>query len=107
MQEVQACEEKKIEKEAKHKTQEKEVLETEIESKVQIRDENFKTEKAMDELSGATEHIDEDHLKSKRNCSVPQVALREVREDGSQQVINDHVTTAGFNFNNSLLFELD
>ncbi|XP_044231620.1 protein kintoun [Thunnus albacares] len=37
----------------------------------------------------------------------PPVLLREIDQDGNETVISDHSTSAGFTFQNSLLYELD
>ncbi|KAJ0008935.1 hypothetical protein NQD34_016349 [Periophthalmus magnuspinnatus] len=103
-----------VKKEEIYEIQDKE--EEGLESKHLIKMEKEQSEKASEDLPGtsepvtAAEKVGEDLLKSERdfeNTSVPLVLLREVREDGSQCVISDHVTTAGFSFHNSLLFELD
>ncbi|XP_072313538.1 protein kintoun-like [Eucyclogobius newberryi] len=116
IQEVQACVEKKVEREAIQELQEEKESETELESKAPIRDDFIETEKASEDLPGAPESVraaeemNEDLLKSERdisNSSDPPVLLTEVREDGSLRALSDHVTTAGFSFHNSLLFELD
>ncbi|XP_072291268.1 protein kintoun-like [Eucyclogobius newberryi] len=115
IQEVQACMEKKVESEAIREIQEEKTFETELESKAPIRDDFIKTEKALKDLPGASEPIraaeemneDLESEKDIANNSVPPDLLMEVREDGSLRPISDHVTTAGFSFHNSLLFELD
>ncbi|XP_029981817.1 protein kintoun [Sphaeramia orbicularis] len=60
------------------------------------------------------EGIDEDDLTTEQvfpnlihEDKPPPMLLREVSEDGSEKVISDHSTSAGFTFQNSLLFELD
>lgn len=37
----------------------------------------------------------------------PPVSLREIDQDGNVTVFNDHATSAGFLFQNSLMYELD
>ncbi|XP_061157966.1 protein kintoun [Syngnathus typhle] len=37
----------------------------------------------------------------------PPVSLREIDQDGNETVFSDHATSAGFTFQNSLLYELD
>ncbi|KAJ0062725.1 hypothetical protein NL108_004358 [Boleophthalmus pectinirostris] len=110
---VQTCVEKEAEKEETYQIQDKEAG---LESKDLIKTETDQLRKALEDLPGASEtvtaaeEVDEDLLKPERdfeNTSVPPVLLREVKEDGLEQVISDHVTTAGFSFQNSLLFELD
>ncbi len=61
-----------------------------------------------------TENMDEDDLPTEQifhepehNNKPPPVILREIDEDGNENVISDHSTSAGFIFQNSLMFELD
>jgi len=37
----------------------------------------------------------------------PPVLLREIDKDGNETIISDHSTSAGFIFQNSLIYELD
>lgn len=37
----------------------------------------------------------------------PPAVLTEIDEDGRQTIISDHCTSAGFTFQNSLMYELD
>ncbi|XP_041669153.1 protein kintoun-like [Cheilinus undulatus] len=53
-----------------------------------------------EELLGKPEHKDSRPL-------LPSVLLREIDEDGNEKVISDHSVSAGFIFENSLMFELD
>ncbi|KAM9341288.1 protein kintoun [Symphorus nematophorus] len=60
------------------------------------------------------ENIDEDDLpteqileNSDHDNKPPHVLLREIDEDGNEKVISDHSTSAGFIFQNSLMYELD
>ncbi|XP_029900764.1 protein kintoun [Myripristis murdjan] len=58
------------------------------------------------------EDIDEDDLMTEQtfpvhHTSPPPVVLREIDEDRNERVISDHSTSAGFIFQNSLLYELD
>lgn len=41
------------------------------------------------------------------NNRPPLVLLREIDKDGNEKVISDHSTSAGFIFQNSLMYELD
>lgn len=72
------------------------------------------TEEPATEPAKRAEDLDEDDLtteqvfeKPKPKNNLPPVSLREINEDGSERVITDHVTSAGFSFQNSLMFELD
>ncbi|XP_059209024.1 protein kintoun [Centropristis striata] len=57
--------------------------------------------------------VDEDDLPTEQifqspvNDKQPPVVLREIDEDGNETIISDHVTCAGFIFQNSLIYELD
>ncbi|KAM9777627.1 protein kintoun [Neosynchiropus ocellatus] len=55
--------------------------------------------------------VDEDDLPSEQIVQtpefVPPAVLREVGKDGKETIIYDHSTSAGFTFQNSLMFELD
>ncbi|KAK2826022.1 hypothetical protein Q5P01_020236 [Channa striata] len=53
------------------------------------------------------EDIDEDDLPTKHDVKAPPVALREIDEDGNEKIISDHSTTAGINFQNTMMYELD
>lgn len=60
------------------------------------------------------EDIDEDDLPTEqifhhpeRGSKHPPVVLREVDKDGNETIISDHTTSAGFIFQNTLMFELD
>ncbi|KAM4625875.1 protein kintoun, partial [Polymixia lowei] len=62
----------------------------------------------------AEEEIDEDDLLTEQtfllpghNGKAPPALLRETDEHGKETVISDHSTSAGFTFQNSLLYELD
>ncbi|KAM8833674.1 protein kintoun isoform 2-T2 [Synchiropus picturatus] len=61
--------------------------------------------------SGSNDGVDEDDLPSEQILQtpvfVPPAVLREVGKDGKETIICDHHTSAGFTFQNSLLFELD
>ncbi|KAF7668698.1 hypothetical protein LDENG_00298410 [Lucifuga dentata] len=63
--------------------------------------------------SGNREDTDEDDLtteqifKNSEHENKPLVLLREIDEDGNEMVISDHSTSAGFIFQNSLMYELD
>lgn len=37
----------------------------------------------------------------------PPAVLTEIDEDGNETIISDHSTSAGFTFQNSLIYELD
>lgn len=59
-------------------------------------------------------NIDEDHLRTEQifqtteqDNKPPPVLLREIDEDGNEKIISDHSTSAGFIFQNSLMYELD
>ncbi|XP_034078347.1 protein kintoun isoform X1 [Gymnodraco acuticeps] len=56
--------------------------------------------------------VDEDDLPTEqifrpKKSRTPPALLREIDEDGNETVISDHSTSAGFIFQNSLMFELD
>lgn len=60
------------------------------------------------------EETDDDDLPTERVSPVledkkkpPPVILREIDEDGNETVITDHSTSAGFAFQNTLMYELD
>ncbi|XP_030575307.1 protein kintoun [Archocentrus centrarchus] len=60
------------------------------------------------------EEMDEDDLPKEQispsledNRKPPPVILREIDEDGNEIVITDHSTSAGFTFQNTLMYELD
>uniref|UniRef100_A0A3Q0T943 Protein kintoun n=1 Tax=Amphilophus citrinellus TaxID=61819 RepID=A0A3Q0T943_AMPCI len=60
------------------------------------------------------EETDEDDLPKEQispiledNRKPPPVILREIDEDGNEIVITDHSTSAGFTFQNTLMYELD
>lgn len=60
------------------------------------------------------EDVDEDDLPMKQifhttehDNKPPLVLLREVDKDGNVQIISDHSTSAGFTFQNCLMYELD
>ncbi|KAM3594136.1 uncharacterized protein V6R79_002912 [Siganus canaliculatus] len=62
----------------------------------------------------AAEKMDEDDLQTEQTFQSltlthnnPPPVVREIDEDGNENVISDHSTSAGFNFQNSLMFELD
>lgn len=62
-----------------------------------------------EELRGG---VDEDDLPTEqifrpKKSRTPPALLREIDEDGNETVISDHSTSAGFIFQNSLMFELD
>lgn len=68
----------------------------------------------VDLCSELTEIMDEDDLPTEPTLhsvdqrSKPSPALlREIDQDGNEIVINDHRTSAGFTFRNTLMFELD
>lgn len=119
MQKIQADEVKGVEIE-QETIQE---LKTVQKPKDQIREDSVKAEKDKPEATANTEdsvrptelvttgeEMNKDHLNSENGtekASAPPVLLREVHEDGSQTLISDHSTTAGFSFHNTLLFELD
>ncbi|CAK6956943.1 protein kintoun-like [Scomber scombrus] len=62
-----------------------------------------------------SEEVDEDDLPTEHNIQNPEpdkkqpppVLLREIDQDGNETVVSDHSTSAGFIFQNSLLYELD
>ncbi|XP_034419078.1 protein kintoun [Cyclopterus lumpus] len=45
--------------------------------------------------------------KPERDNEPPPVLLREIDKDGNEKIISDHSTSAGFIFQNSLIYELD
>ncbi|XP_070699098.1 protein kintoun [Pempheris klunzingeri] len=58
--------------------------------------------------------VDEDDLSTQQvfqrlaqKDEPPPVLLREIDEDGNEKIISDHTTSAGFVFQNSLMYELD
>lgn len=60
------------------------------------------------------ENIDEDDLPTGQMFHIPAdgdklppVILREVDKDGKEKIISDHSTSAGFTFQNTLMYELD
>lgn len=60
------------------------------------------------------ENMDEDDLPTEQTFhdadhsnKPPPATLREIDHDGSEIIIRDHSTSAGFNFQNTLMFELD
>lgn len=61
----------------------------------------------------ANENVDEDDLPTEQifqnpvRDKPPPALLREIDEDGNEKVISDHSTSAGFIFQNSLMYELD
>lgn len=67
------------------------------------------------EQEGTDEDEDEDDLPAQQQVfqhqepadQPPAAVLTEVDEDGKETVISDHSTSAGFTFQNSLLYELD
>lgn len=73
----------------------------------------FSKEHSLSSENGA-EEIDEDDLPTQQIIKNPEpdkkpppVLLREIDQDGNEIVISDHSTSAGFIFQNSLLYELD
>uniref|UniRef100_UPI003AACA729 protein kintoun-like n=1 Tax=Centroberyx gerrardi TaxID=166262 RepID=UPI003AACA729 len=73
----------------------------------------FSEELALGSAKGVEgEVIDEDDLTTEQtfpdqDTKPPPALLREIDEDRNEVVISDHSTSAGFIFQNSLLFELD
>ncbi|XP_029317173.1 protein kintoun-like [Cottoperca gobio] len=60
------------------------------------------------------ENVDEDDLQTEQilhnpdaDNKPPPVLLREIDKDGNETIISDHSTSAGFVFQNSLMYELD
>lgn len=60
------------------------------------------------------ENMDEDDLPTEQTFhdtdhgnKPPPAILREIDQDGNEIIIRDHCTSAGFNFQNTLMFELD
>ncbi|KAM6912249.1 protein kintoun [Xenentodon cancila] len=60
------------------------------------------------------EDLDEDDLQTEQifqtpghDNKPPPALLREINADGTETVISDHSTSAGFNFQNNLMYELD
>ncbi|XP_061599268.1 protein kintoun [Cololabis saira] len=60
------------------------------------------------------EELDEDDLQTKQifqttghDKKPPTALLREIDADGTETVISDHSTSAGFNFQNKMMYELD
>lgn len=60
------------------------------------------------------ENMDEDDLPTEQTFhdadhsnKPPPAILREIDQDGNEIIIRDHSTSAGFNFQNTLMFELD
>lgn len=54
--------------------------------------------------------IDEDDLSAEQifhGDKPPLVLLREIAEDGNEKITSNHSTSAGFTFQNSLIYELD
>ncbi|KAM8737594.1 protein kintoun [Acanthopagrus schlegelii] len=68
---------------------------------------------AESEKQEETENMDEDDLPMEQifrrhdNHKFPPVLLREIDKDGNETIISDHSTSAGFTFQNSLMYELD
>lgn len=68
---------------------------------------------AESEKQEETDNVDEDDLPSEQifqrhdNHKPPPVLLREIDKDGNETIISDHSTSAGFTFQNSLMYELD
>ncbi|KAF3844904.1 hypothetical protein F7725_008067 [Dissostichus mawsoni] len=64
-----------------------------------------------DSEDGIEGGVDEDDLPTEQifrpKSRTPPALLREIDEDGNETVISDHSTSAGFIFQNSLMFELD
>ncbi|CAL9686463.1 unnamed protein product [Knipowitschia caucasica] len=110
--EVQSCEKKQVEAEAVEEN-----AQAMDNKQIQIsKSEKAQSEKASEDHQGDSGDItaaEEEHKELQKpetdfvSSILPPVLLREVREDGSQRVISDHVTTAGFSIYNSLMFELD
>lgn len=60
------------------------------------------------------EAMDEDDLPAEQTSQstgnvsrTPPAVLREIDQDGNEIIIHDHRTSAGFTFQNTLMFELD
>lgn len=60
------------------------------------------------------EYMDEDDLPTEQTFhdadhgnKPPPAILREIDQDGNETIIRDHSTSVGFNFQNTLMFELD
>lgn len=60
------------------------------------------------------ENMDEDDLPTEQTFhdavhsnKPPSAILREIDQDGNEIIIRDHSTSAGFNFQNTVMFELD
>lgn len=58
--------------------------------------------------------MDEDNLPAEQDFhkqepgnEPPPAVLTEIDEDGNETIISDHSTSAGFTFQNSLIYELD
>ena len=68
---------------------------------------------AESEKQEETENMGEDDLPMEQifrrhdNHKFPPVLLREIDKDGNETIISDHSTSAGFTFQNSLMYELD
>lgn len=73
------------------------------------------SEEPSQSSDNGSEEVDEDDLPTELNIQNPEpdkklsppVLLREIDQDGNETVISDHSTSAGFTFQNSLLYELD
>ncbi|XP_035850684.1 protein kintoun [Sander lucioperca] len=74
----------------------------------------FSEERAMGSVKRERESVDEDDLLTEQifhnpehGNKPPPVLLREIDKDGNEKIISDHSTSAGFIFQNSLMYELD
>ncbi|XP_053191123.1 protein kintoun-like [Scomber japonicus] len=73
------------------------------------------SEEPSQSSDNGSEEVDEDDLPTEHNIQNPEpdkklpppVLLREIDQDGNETIISDHSTSAGFTFQNSLLYELD
>lgn len=71
-------------------------------------------ERATSSVKQERENVDKDDLPTEqifhnpdRGNKPPPVLLREIDKDGNEKIISDHSTSAGFTFQNTLMYELD
>ncbi|XP_068582544.1 protein kintoun-like [Cebidichthys violaceus] len=83
------------------------------ESPPKMKTSDIKEEKAETDAA-FLENIDQDDRptaqilhKAEHGSEPPPVFLREIDKDGNEKIISDHSTSAGFIFQNSLMYELD
>lgn len=71
-------------------------------------------ERATSSVKQERENVDKDDLPTEQifhnpdhGNKPPPVLLREIDKDGNEKIISDHSTSAGFTFQNTLMYELD